>query len=561
MPPPAAGILGEPEFVRARVAANAAQVDLGRWLMDEMGLSRLDAERTLATNYGCPFLRLDEQREVPAVLRAVLHESFLRRACAVPVEIRGTDLDLVMEDPTDLVVIDHLRSFVPGGKAVVHVGMRDEILACVDRSYNGHSQLDSIMLELELDHEGSSADADAASEVGEADGAVVKLANQLILDGLRRGASDIHVEPNGPRRPARGRLRIDGDCVEYEDVPSRFRGALVARLKIMARLDIAERRKPQDGKIRFKLGEREIELRVATYPTASGDEDVVMRLLPDGKPLPLAKLHFSARNLAAMQELIRLPYGLVLCVGPTGSGKTTTLHSALSEINHVDLKICTVEDPVEITQPGLRQVQVFPRIGLTFEVMLRSLLRADPDVIMIGEMRDTETAKIAIEASLTGHLVLSTLHTNSAPETITRLIDMGVDSFTFADSLMGVMAQRLALSLCPECRERCPRDGEDQNRLEQVLTEMGASAAPSEPPWRGRGCEHCAGTGYRGRTALHELLVVDDDMRHAIGRHAPIAELRKMAAASGMRTLLEDGIDKVRAGLTDLRQVLAVCSR
>ncbi len=328
----------------------------------------------------------------------------------------------------------------------------------------------------------------------------------------------------------------------------------------MARLDISERRKPQDGKIRFAIGKRAIELRVATYPTALNDEDVVMRILPDGKPLPLAELRLSPANHAAFTELIHRPYGLVLCVGPTGSGKTTTLHSALSEINHADLKICTAEDPVEITQPGLRQLQVMPRIGLTFEAALRSFLRADPDVLMIGEMRDRETAQTAIEASLTGHLVMSTLHTNTAPETITRLIDMGLDPFTFADSLLGILAQRLVLALCHSCRVRCEVDGEEHRQINLHAVALGGK--PSlVPPWRSHGCEQCHGRGYRGRIAIHELLVVDDPLRQAIGRRAPIDELRRLAVAAGMRTLLQDGLDKAGQGLTDLRQVLAVCSR
>jgi type II secretory ATPase GspE/PulE/Tfp pilus assembly ATPase PilB-like protein len=287
---------------------------------------------------------------------------------------------------------------------------------------------------------------------------------------------------------------------------------------------------------------------------------VVLRILPEGEPLPLAEMHLHPANLTALRALIRRPHGLVLCVGPTGSGKTTTLHSALAEINHADLKICTAEDPVEITQAGLRQLQVHPRIGLTFAAALRSFLRADPDVIMIGEMRDQETAQVAVEASLTGHLVLSTLHTNTAPETITRLVEIGIEPFTFADSLQGVLAQRLTGALCPDCREPTLTGGEEQVQLDEILSSLGL-APSTQPPLRARGCDRCQGKGYRGRIALHELLVVDDTLRTAIGHRAPIDELRRLARAGGMRTLLEDGVEKIRAGLTDLAQVLAVCGR
>jgi type II secretory ATPase GspE/PulE/Tfp pilus assembly ATPase PilB-like protein len=313
------------------------------------------------------------------------------------------------------------------------------------------------------------------------------------------------------------------------------------------------------------MPERAIELRVATIPTVNGNEDIVLRILAASKPLPLEKMSMTPGNLAQLKEAASKPYGLLLCVGPTGSGKTTTLHSVLGYLNTPDRKIWTAEDPVEITQPRLRQVQVSTKIGFTFASAMRAFLRADPDVIMIGEMRDQETANIAVEASLTGHLVLSTLHTTSAPETISRLVDMGLDPFSFADALLAVMAQRLARGICKACREPYRPSAEEWKSLAELCTpEFLKEAGVSQTDcmlWRGRGCEECRGSGYGGRVPLHELLVASDALKQAIQHKAPVQELRRAAMAGGMRTLMQDGVIKCTQGLTDLSQVLAVCSR
>jgi type II secretory ATPase GspE/PulE/Tfp pilus assembly ATPase PilB-like protein len=343
-----------------------------------------------------------------------------------------------------------------------------------------------------------------------------------------------------------------------------LRESLVARLKIMGRLNIAERRKPQDGKIPFRIGSRNIELRMATLPTAGENEDVVLRVLANTEPPPLDEMGFSQRNLTALTGLINQPYGLILCVGPTGSGKTTTLHGMLAAINEVNRKIWTAEDPVEITQPGLRQVQVHPQIGFTFAVAMRAFLRADPDVIMVGEMRDEETASTGVEASLTGHLVFSTLHTNSAPETVTRLVDMGLEPFSFSDALLGVLAQRLARRLCTDCRERYSATATE---LEEFCRYLGRQEVDRLTDsgvlklWQAPGCSKCDNTGYRGRVALHELLINNDTIREAIQRQSGTAEIRELSISGGMTTLLQDGVVKCIEGLTDLKQVLAVCSR
>jgi type II secretory ATPase GspE/PulE/Tfp pilus assembly ATPase PilB-like protein len=335
----------------------------------------------------------------------------------------------------------------------------------------------------------------------------------------------------------------------------------------MARLDIAERRKPQDGKIKFRLPDREIELRVATIPTAGLDnEDVVMRILSASEPMPLEQLALSERNVRTLRNLLDKPYGLILCVGPTGSGKTTTLHSALGAINTPDRKIWTAEDPVEITKHGLRQVQVHPRIGFNFAVAMRAFLRADPDVIMVGEIRDQETAEISIEASLTGHLVLSTLHTNSAVETITRLLEMGMDPFNFADALLGVLAQRLARTICQSCKEPYHPGKEEYDALvheygEEAFTTLGIPYDERFLLFSGKGCEVCHHTGYKGRIGLHELLVSSEEIKRLIHAHAMVPELLKVAVVQGMTTLVQDGILKTLQGWTDYNQVKAVAMR
>jgi len=408
---------------------------------------------------------------------------------------------------------------------------------------------------------GREVDREAAA--GE-DAAAVRLANKIILDAIRDRASDIHIEPNGDRQELLVRFRVDGECREYRRVPAEYREQLVARLKIMARMNIAERRMPQDGKIRFKLGESEIELRVVTLPTAGENEDVVLRILAGSGAQPLGNMNLSPDYLRAIQNLVESPYGMVLAVGPTGSGKTTTLHAMLGKVNAQEKKVWTIEDPVEITQAGLRQMQVNPQIGLSFASAMRSFLRADPDVIMVGEMRDEETAHMAIEASLTGHLVFSTLHTNNAPETITRLVDMGLEPFSFSDALLAVLAQRLCRRLCDQCKEEYEASEIEKEELSGYLGDGVLSRLGGPGPlklFHAGGCAECDDTGYRGRLALHELLINNDEIREAIQKKATTAELRLLAEKSGMRTLLQDGAAKCLQGLTDLKQVLAVCSR
>jgi type II secretory ATPase GspE/PulE/Tfp pilus assembly ATPase PilB-like protein len=418
---------------------------------------------------------------------------------------------------------------------------------------------DDLFGELELVEE-EYEDEEAAEDYSEA-GVVVKVCNRIIEEAYAKNVSDIHIESQIGKRGALVRFRVDGDCSNFQTVPYNYKRALVSRIKILAKLDIAEKRLPQDGKIKFRTRRgKNIELRVATLPTVGGNEDVVMRILAGGDAMALKKMGLHEENLENFKMLINRPYGLVLVVGPTGSGKTTTLHAGLGFINRPEKKIWTAEDPVEIVQDGLRQVQVLPKIGLDFARVLRAFLRADPDVIMVGETRDAETANTVIEAALTGHLVFSTLHTNSAPETVTRLLGMGIDPFNFADSLLGVLAQRLIKRLCPHCRQKYKPEAEE---IEIIKNEYGNHPSkPLEIPedlilYRARGCNHCQKSGYKGRLAIHELLITDDKMRSKIEENAPVADIRYSAMEGGMRTLKQDGIIKVMNGDTDLIQVSA----
>ncbi|MBC7354973.1 MAG: Flp pilus assembly complex ATPase component TadA [Desulfomicrobiaceae bacterium] len=538
-------------------------------LLGELGVPKEALGESLARFYKTDFVPFSATKEPPFELfeKRRLDPDFLKRFGWIPFEQQGNQIVVLMLNPYDLGRLDEIR-FIYGTSSIVpKVTLAQDLEQYIDHFYRqitGGEDLASAFDEDVTTGE-VAADDTLEADLSEQDSEVVRMVNALLVEAWRKNVSDIHIEPNPFSRYCLIRFRIDGTCHEFRKVRLALARPIVSRLKIMAHLDIAERRLPQDGKIKIKLPDRNqvVEYRMATIPTIENQEDVVLRVLASGKPLPLDKLGLLPRNQAAFEGMIRKPYGLILVVGPTGSGKTTTLHSALSYINTPERKIWTAEDPVEITQEGLRQVQVQPKIGLTFAAVLRSFLRADPDVIMIGEMRDKETAHIGVEASLTGHLVFSTLHTNSAPETVTRLLDMDLDPFNFADSLLCVLAQRLVKTLCPHCKEAYPAS---EQEIEDLRMEFGPGfdvhaaefLASERTLYRKVGCAQCMGSGYKGRVGIHELMLSSEGIKTSIKYRKPTEEIRSQAVADGMLSLKQDGILKVLQGRTDMEQVRAV---
>ncbi len=551
--------------------------DLESLLIEKYKVPKLDIGKSFAQFYKCPYIEFSERTLVDIELLKNLNVDYLRKNHWMPLKRDRTAIEILTDDPGDLDRVQDIKRTFPGLNIRFAVSLRRDIAQFLASATGqsdaggggGGRKLDEnvsdILGELVTESQAEAMEeASAGGGLDENDSAIVRLANQIIADAFRQNASDIHIEPYGEKRETLVRFRVDGDCFEYMKIPQSYRRAIVSRLKIMASLDIAERRKPQDGKIKFKLTEtKEIELRVATIPTSGYNEDVVMRILAASEPLPLDKMGFSDRNLKGIKDISEKPYGIILCVGPTGSGKTTTLHSVLGNINTPDIKIWTAEDPVEITQYGLRQVQVQPKIGFTFATAMRAFLRADPDVIMVGEMRDKETADTGIEASLTGHLVLSTLHTNSAVETVTRLLDMGCDPFSFADAMLGVLAQRLARRICKDCKEQYVGTPEEYEELRQGYgperwDKLGIKQDNTFRLSRGKGCEVCSRTGYKGRVALHELLLGSDNIKRMVQQKARTEDMLHCAMDEGMTTLVQDGIQKVLLGQTSYKEVKAV---
>jgi type II secretory ATPase GspE/PulE/Tfp pilus assembly ATPase PilB-like protein len=598
----ALGYISEAQLDDALVQQRSDRnVPLGELLVRKGLVSRADLQTALARKMGYPLVDvLQFPPDADAVSR--LPYAVATRLPALPLMLRAGRLVAAMEDPSDRGHIDELE-FAAQCKVVPVLARTGVLLGAIDRAYEkvgaaafaqrtgvgagaGDSQPmiefepgDASKLLASMERVEARIDEDEERDaIEQSDNSLVRLINSMILEAHTQGVSDIHIECPPGREKVAIRFRKDGRLRPYLELPPNYRRALIARLKIMCDLDISERRKPQDGKINFAKfvhGVR-LELRVATIPTHSNLEDAVLRLLASSKPIPLDNLGLSPQNLERFKSAAQRPYGMLLCVGPTGSGKTTTLHSVLGCINTPDRKIWTAEDPVEITQSGLRQVQVNPRIDWTFAKALRAFLRADPDVIMVGEIRDEETAQVAIEASLTGHLVLSTLHTNSAPETVTRLLDMGMDPFNFADALLGVLAQRLVRRLCLVCR--VARQAAPEEEFELLHDYMHAMAALTEQPdpdevladWRRRfgtagrltlyravGCESCNESGFRGRAGIHELMMVSRGLRHLIQTGTRADDLQRHALGEGMRTLRQDGIEKVLAGVTTIEEVRA----
>ncbi|MDJ0829858.1 MAG: GspE/PulE family protein [Desulfobacterales bacterium] len=560
-------VLTQKELDTATKEARKRKEPLEAYLMRFFKIPKKDIGKSLSRYYGVPFFEYNPNTPIPGELIVGLRVPFMRNNFWVPLRIEDGKIVIAVDNPHDLRKIDDIKALFPGKAIKFNVAMQKDILDLIALFTQDEKELaaiDDILSQLQDEQEEID---DAEGALDEEASAVVQLVNKIILDAIAREASDIHIEPYGGKQNTQVRIRVDGNCYVYQTIPYSYRNAVVSRIKIMSDLDIAERRLPQDGKIKFKkFGGKNVELRVATVPTAGGLEDVVMRVLAAGEPIPLDKMQFSKKNYDNYISVVTKPYGLILVCGPTGSGKTTTLHSALGYINRPEKKIWTAEDPVEITQAGLRQVQVKPKIGFDFAAAMRSFLRADPDVIMVGEMRDRETTHIGIEASLTGHLVFSTLHTNSAPESITRLLDMGMDPFNFADAILCIMAQRLCLTLCKECKEAYTPT---QTEYDELVREYGGEEAFGKglnikyskdlKLHRPKGCDFCNNTGYRGRIALHELLMGTDEMKKRIQRKAMMEDVAKQAVKDGMTTLKQDGIDKIFQGFVDLVNVRKVC--
>jgi type II secretory ATPase GspE/PulE/Tfp pilus assembly ATPase PilB-like protein len=523
---------------------------------------------------------------------ALIPQVVAQREAVLPLMLHEDLLVVLMADPLDQRLIDELR-FMTQRRIVPVLAAPGTLPPAIARAYEKSVPSSSRQrsrvgqtaaardLALDLQSASDVSNEPESDLVSESDNTLVRLINSLIEEAIAQKASDIHIETEPAPKPVRIRFRLDGELVRYLEVESRFRYALVARIKIMAGMDISEHRKPQDGKIDFaRFGGSKTELRVVTVPTSSGLEDVVLRLLAGSKPMAMDAIGLSEQNLIDLRRMALKPYGLVLVCGPTGSGKTTTLHSLISDINDDSRKIWTAEDPIEITQEGLRQVQMNPRIGWTFAAAMRTFLRADPDVIMIGEMRDEETARIAVEASLTGHLVLSTLHTNSAPESITRLLEIGIDPFNFSDSLLAILAQRLVRRLCKHCVTSRPATPDElqalaMHYLDGVQHVDERDLAAQVDRWKAQygeddgqggrvlrtyvkqGCEVCEGRGLKGRLGIYELMLNSDDIRHHIRHRDSAGDIRTTALKAGMKTLRQDGIEKVVQGLTDIGEVIA----
>ena len=533
------------------------------FILEKYRIPKNEILKSIEDFYKIPALdlkRLLAQRQVKKLPEVInIKSSFFKELLSIPY-IYQDKVYIFTYHPQDPERVERIKRLLNLEEVEIAFAFKEDILSAIEAYYQ-EGLLELLIAEEEVPTEKEEVEA------LELDSTVVQLVNQIIEEAYRRRASDIHWESLTGRRGLLVRFRVDGECFHYMTIPESQKRGCISRIKIMAGLDIAEKRLPQDGKIKFRTKDGQtFEIRVATIPTIENNEDVVMRILGGIEFRSLEEIDLLPDHYAKLKSILDLPYGLILCVGPTGSGKTTTLHACLKYLNKPNKKIWTAEDPVEIVQDGLRQVQVNPKIGLTFSRVLRAFLRADPDVIMIGETRDQETAHTLIEAALTGHLVLSTLHTNSAPETITRLLGMGIDPFNFADSLLGIIAQRLAKRLCKYCKRPYTPKPEEIERIkfeygEHPVKPLTDSLIKEAVFYEPVGCEECNFTGFKGRIGLHEILVPDEDLKDLIIKNAPANEIRKVAMQKGMITLKQDGILKVLRGETTLKQVLAVTLR
>lgn len=572
------GIITEDELKSALSIGRKTGVDSETILNDEFNLKKEDIGKSLELFYEIPFHAYDPSVVLPKRYFMGLNIKFLKKNHWVPIQNDEKLVVILVDDPMDNDKIRGIKMIFPKKEIQFRIGLRSDIINFLESSLtdevidepplpvddeNVSALLESIKSDKDYGGLMEFEDEEEESAISESDNSIVRLVNKIIIDAYLQGVSDIHIEPGSGKQPLMVRFRKEGECELFEKIPPIYKYAMVSRIKIMAKLDIAERRLPQDGKIKLKYGRKDIELRVATCPTVGKNEDVVMRILAANEAMPLEKMAFSPENEEIVKRSVVKPYGLILCVGPTGSGKTTTLHACLGHINTPKKKIWTAEDPVEITQMGLRQVQVHSKIGFDFARAMRSFLRGDPDVIMVGEMRDEETCSIALEASLTGHLVFSTLHTNSAPETITRLIDMGMSPFNFADALIMILAQRLVKTLCKKCKEDYHPTKEEFEALveeygEEYFQRLNIEYNDDLILKKPKGCQLCKRSGYAGRVSLHEVLEATKIIKRMIMKKCDMEEIREQAIKDGMTTLKQDGIFKIFQGLCDFKQVAAV---
>ena len=538
-----------------------------RTLMEDFKIEADMIGKSLEYYYRVPYMKYSSDHELPTDLLENIGISYLRSNLWLPVAGDKDEAVILIDDPSDYQRIMEIQGVVNARNYVFRVGIPEHIIQFL-RGSGGEDYeegFEDIFSGMDGDPgiEIESGDDDDEDESLAETSVIIQLVNRIITESDRLGASDIHIEPGKDNAPGGVRIRVDGVCRELLKIPKEHCAALIARIKVISRLNIAERRLPQDGKCKLKVRNKKLELRVATVPTVQG-ESAVLRILAAGSAMPLDKLNLTPYNMERVIEMSAHPHGLFLVVGPTGSGKTTTLHAVLGHINKPERKIWTAEDPVEITQPGLQQVQMIPKIDFTFATAMRAFLRADPDVILIGEMRDHETASIGVEASLTGHLVLSTLHTNSAPETITRLLDLGLDPVNFSDALLGVLAQRLMRTLCPKCKAPYKPEQKDLDHLigaygrdqfDEDFKDLDLSKHEIMGP---TGCDDCSDTGYKGRTGIHELLRGTHELQSMIYKKAELDTIRAQALADGMRTMKQDGIYKIFHGFSDYIQLLRV---
>jgi type II secretory ATPase GspE/PulE/Tfp pilus assembly ATPase PilB-like protein/GAF domain-containing protein len=574
------GCLSPEELNDAITKARNSQRNIEEIFLDELKLKRKDIGRSLEAYYKTPYSGFNSAEVLPETVFAGLNKNYLAKNNWVPLESNAQRVVILIDDPFNMDKTRNIKMIFAKKEVEFKVGLTADINDFLNMAMTSNDileneapaeEMSSLLIALEDEASTSvsftdiSIDHEEPNAISETDSTIVRLVNKILTVAYDQGISDIHIEPGLGKKDIRVRFRKDGICSIYQQIPYLYKQAVVSRIKIMAKLDIAERRLPQDGKIKMKYGNKSIEYRVAICPTVGGNEDAVLRILAASEPIPLEKMMFSPRNLELIKANVETPYGLILTVGPTGSGKTTTLHSCLGHINTPEKKIWTAEDPVEITQDGLRQVQMHSKIGLDFARTMRSFLRGDPDVIMVGEMRDSETAAIGLEASLTGHLVFSTLHTNSAPETIVRLLDMGMNPLNFADALLLVVAQRLVRTLCNDCKKKYQPTKEEFKTLvtqygEEDFKKLGIKYSGSLKLYKPEGCDKCNDSGYAGRIALHEVLEGTQELKRLILTKALVNELRTQSLKDGMTTLKQDGINKIFLGHTDLKQVLSVCS-